>query len=556
MTDEYPAKSLPSDDHVDARLAKPTNIINRRLVIRIVVFSSFLTIFITAFQLYIDFKTDVNRINQEQTNITQSFIHPLASNLWAYDEDLIQSQIEGISSLPDITYVSVKSTIDDEWVAGVYTDNAPLKKTIPLIYTTEDGQQRTLGQLTLQSNLDIVYQELIDKVFIILPSNALKTFCVAGFIMFMVGRMIIRPLQVVTASFINTDIEGLKFPIVLNRPERDQDDEIDHVVQAINKMWLLLKQNYMDLKSSEQALQQALSERDRLLAIESAFKQELEIQVNERTEELQQSMKQLTFTQDTLIERETMASLGDLVAGLCHEINTPLDVCVTVASSMGDRQKDFQRVLTSDALKRSELDDFVTSMSDAEIMLNTSLRKAAELMRHFKQVAVDQTSSVRRKFNLAELLEETLLIATTPYKRHPFSFKIECVDHITMDSFPGPLGQVITNLINNSVVHGFRNRDSGTVKITVLPGNMDCTIQLSDTGSGISEEHIHKVFNPFFTTAMGDGGTGLGLSITYNIVTNILGGSISVESTPDTGATFTLTLPLSAPIQLSNNHER
>jgi len=533
-----------------------SNIINRRLAIRIILFSTLITIFITLFQLYSDFKSDVGRIHQQHDNIVSSFVPTLASNLWAFDEEQIQSQVKGIASLPDIAYVAVNSIHGDEWQEGIYGDSTVIEKIIPIEYERFNSRQVILGTLMIRSNLTNIYIELFKKALIILLSNAVKTFFVAGFIMYLVERMITKPLQDITESFCGATIERKFQPMELNRPHKYKNDEIDQVASAINAMWRDLKNSYDSLRESETELTKAVNERDRLLEAELTFKENLEIKVEERTRELQQSIEELDLTQKSMIEREKMASLGDVVAGLCHEINTPLGVCVTVASSLSDYNREFKNTLSEDALKKSDLDNYVNSIAEAENLLNSSLHRAADLMGHFKQVAVDQTSSHRRYFDLAEMLEEVLIIVKPAFKNEKFRLNLHCEKGVDMDSYPGPLNQVMTNLIYNAMDHGFQDRESGCVNIIAetMSDDNEVLIEFSDDGAGIEEKNIGKIFNPFFTTKPGRGGTGLGLNITYNIVTNILGGSITVHSCEGEGATFRIKIPKTAPVNEDLNY--
>lgn len=534
-----------------------SNIINRRLAIRIILFSTLITIFITLFQLYNDFKSDVGRINQQHDNIITSFVHPLASNLWAFDEELVQSQIKGIASLPDIAYVAVNTIHGDEWVEGFYEEKTAIEKVIPIEYERSSNQKVLLGSLVIRSNLRNIYIDLFKKALIILLSNAVKTFFVAGFILYLVDKMITKPLQDITESFCGATIERQFQPIELKRLDKYKNDEIDQVASAINAMWRDLKNSYDNLQESQVELTKAVSERDRLLAAELQFKENLEIKVEERTHELQKSMETLDLTQQSMIEREKMASLGDVVAGLCHEINTPLGVCVTVASSLSDYNQDFKNTLKEDELKKSDLDDYVKSIEQAENLLNSSLHRAADLMGHFKQVAIDQTSSHRRNFDLAEMLAEALIIVKPAFRNDKYRLSLNCEEGIVMSSYPGPLNQVITNLIHNAMDHGFQNREKGFVNIfaETMSNDNEVLIEFSDDGAGIEEKHIAKIFNPFFTTKPGRGGTGLGLNITYNIITNVLGGSITVHSAEGEGTTFMIKIPKNAPVNEDLNYD-
>lgn len=263
--------------------------------------------------------------------------------------------------------------------------------------------------------------------------------------------------------------------------------------------------------------------------------------------ELLQSLNYLEITKNELVQSEKLSSLGRLVAGIAHEINTPLGICVTITSSLNDAKRDFKTNLEGGQLTKSDLDTFVAEVDEVSEMLSVSLNKATQLIRSFKQVAADQTSSLRRNFDLIEFSKELDSTLQPQFKHSSHQVHFHCDPDIKLDSFPGPLGQVITNLVTNSIKHGFEDKENGVISVTARLDEDEEHVLLiyQDDGKGIPEEYIHRVFDPFFTTKMGDGGTGLGLNIVYNIVNNVLGGTISVQS--DEGCTFTIRIPLIAP---------
>ncbi len=262
----------------------------------------------------------------------------------------------------------------------------------------------------------------------------------------------------------------------------------------------------------------------------------------------EKALAELRIAQDNLIQSEKMASLGSLVAGISHEINTPIGSCITVASSMSERTDQFQQILDSGKIRRADLVSFVETMGEASDILNKSLTVAAELIQNFKQVAVDQTTSKRRGFDLERVITEIASTLQPVVKKTPHRLELDIHDNIPMDSYPGPLGQVVTNIVNNALVHAFADKDHGTIMISSkLTDDSSVSLVISDDGCGIPKTHLKRIFDPFFTTKMGSGGTGLGLNVTYNIVTNLLGGTISVTSAQGQGSSFTITLPRVAP---------
>lgn len=274
----------------------------------------------------------------------------------------------------------------------------------------------------------------------------------------------------------------------------------------------------------------------------------LEHRVRQRTLELTKSVEDMQRVQDKLIQSEKLAALGSLVAGVSHEIDTPLGISVTAATYVDELFKALEEQLRSGRFTREYLDEFITKVTDANAMSLANLQRAAELMRNFKMVAVDQSSAKRREFMLMETIQEIVSTLRPLLKNRRVDLVLDLPDGISMDSYPGPLGQVITNLFSNSLLHGFEGRSSGCITIKARSyADKSVGLFFSDDGQGVPSEYLNRIFDPFFTTKGGEGSSGLGLSIAYNIVTGILGGSIAVESRLGEGTTFTITMPRVAP---------
>jgi signal transduction histidine kinase len=272
-------------------------------------------------------------------------------------------------------------------------------------------------------------------------------------------------------------------------------------------------------------------------------------------EDEKESLRKLQDAERELLESERLAALGRMVAGVSHEINTPLGAAYTVATTLVETHREFGALLDGGRLKKSDLDTFIERVGRASKLIAMTLQKASDLIRTFKQVAVDQTSSSRRKFELGELIHQVVLTTTPLFKHRPFSLDVRIEEPIDMDSFPGPLGQVLGNLLSNAIIHGLDERTDGTVRIEAKrQGDDAVTIAVVDNGVGILPEHRSHLFEPFFTTRFGQGGSGLGLNIVHAIVSHVLGGSIDVESAPSQGACFSLTIPLKAPEQTDQSH--
>lgn len=281
---------------------------------------------------------------------------------------------------------------------------------------------------------------------------------------------------------------------------------------------------------------------------------ELEDRVARRTEalasandDLSTAIAELRQTQTDLVRAEKMAALGGLVAGVAHELNTPLGNGLMAVTALGDEVRKFRQSM-QDGLRRTALEALLSSVEQATDISTRNLYRAAELVTSFKQVAVDQTSAQRRRFALAEVVAEIVSSLRPSFARTPYKVVVEIPPGLWMDSYPGALGQVVTNLVNNAVLHGFEGRNQGTVHITGEARDEGwLLLRVADDGCGIPTDLLDRIFDPFVTTKMGRGGTGLGLHISYNAVVSLLGGSISVRSTEGEGAVFELLLPSSAP---------
>ncbi len=270
--------------------------------------------------------------------------------------------------------------------------------------------------------------------------------------------------------------------------------------------------------------------------------------LKERENRLLAAMSDMRSMQDNLLQSEKLSKLGAMVAGVSHELNTPLGNTKLALSTLLDRIHGFNQQYVDGTLKRSSIEEFIRELTDITTLADRSVDRALNLVVTFKQVAIDQTSERRRQFDLATIIRETITSLSPSYKHDPWKFVIEVPDNILMDSYPGPLEQIIINLVQNSIRHGFDGRNHGciTIRASVAEDdNKDQTVAIvfSDDGAGIAPHNIDKIFEPFFTTRLGRGGSGIGLNIAHQIATSILEGSISVKSELGSGTCFTLTIP-------------
>jgi signal transduction histidine kinase len=281
----------------------------------------------------------------------------------------------------------------------------------------------------------------------------------------------------------------------------------------------------------------------------------LELRVRQRTEALQISnqllednVAQLSSAKEQLVRTEKLASLGALVAGVAHEMNTPIGNALGATTTVHQKAVEFAMQASSGTVSRKGLTKFVQLCVEGSELAERSLTRAASLISNFKQVAVDQSSEQRRPFDLAQTVEEVASTFSYTLKKVPQEFVYDIPSGILLDSYPGPFRQVIANLLNNALMHAFEGRSDGHIRLrAALASPSRAILEFSDDGCGISPANLKRIFDPFFTTRLGQGGSGLGMSIVHNIVERLLGGSIRVESMAGTGTLFIIDLPLTAP---------
>ncbi len=263
-----------------------------------------------------------------------------------------------------------------------------------------------------------------------------------------------------------------------------------------------------------------------------------------QAKQLVTTLASLNDVQKDLVQAEKMASLGQLVAGIAHEINTPIGIGLTAASHLRAATDKFDRLFLEQKLKRSDLEYYIGVATESADMIQANIDRAAHLIQSFKQVAVDQTSGERRRFALAAHLDDVLASLRPELKHTPHKVTTSAPPDLILDSYPGALAQVYTNLIMNALIHAFTPDQAGTLTITATANEEEAVITVTDDGAGIPPDHLSKIYDPFFTTRRGQGGSGLGLHIVFNIVTTTLRGRLSCRSLIGEGTTFTIRLPL------------
>ncbi len=320
-------------------------------------------------------------------------------------------------------------------------------------------------------------------------------------------------------------------------------------------VWILTRGRVVQRDASGRALRMSGTNSDinalrQALDALRSLNEQLESRVEQRTaalqeanRELRSTLERLTLAQRQLFEAEKLASLGGMVAGIAHEINTPLGIGVTAASHLRGEAQRLSQQIEAGALDDASLQAFRRTASESSELILRNLQRADRLIRSFKQVAVDQSSEDRRVVDLGASLDEILTALGPTLKKTLHRVELECPPGLVIETAPGALHQIVTNLVMNSLVHGFEDGSAGSIRIVVSRSGNDVLVDYADDGRGMDAAVSARVFEPFFTTRRGQGGSGLGLHITYSLVTQVLGGSITCESAPGAGTRFHIRLP-------------
>jgi signal transduction histidine kinase len=313
--------------------------------------------------------------------------------------------------------------------------------------------------------------------------------------------------------------------------------ELDILAKNINVLLLRTDKHIKrTIDEHEHALSKNQALEDRLSARTDALK--------ESNQELLSTLEKLHQFQGQLVETEKMASLGDMVAGIAHEVNTPIGLGVTASSLLADKLTEVKQSFENKTLKSSQLKKFLNDGDENVSIIFRNLERAAKLISSFKKVAVDQSSAESRTFNVEGLLNEVLLTLSAKLESANVTTIVNCPDDLYVNSKPGPINQILINLILNSIYHAFEGLDHGTITINVMNLSGQLHINYSDDGIGIDDSVKAKIYDPFTTTKRGSGGSGLGMHLVYNLVTQALGGHIVLESELEKGVNFDITFPV------------
>jgi signal transduction histidine kinase len=339
--------------------------------------------------------------------------------------------------------------------------------------------------------------------------------------------------------------------IVSNNKLTNAQDQLSHANKKLDDQNLILEQEVAKKTSSLSQIMLSLEQqKDELIANQRELRQEnenrqyIEDELRKRNAELANSMGNLQLAKDQLAESERMASLGGLVAGITHDVNTPLGVGVTAASFLQERLGNLKTSFEEKSLTTKNMENFINEAEQTANLLLTNLNRASELIASFKQVAVDQTSETEREINLNDYIRDIIKSLKPSFKHSNHEIVVNCPEDLYIRCAPGAIAQIVTNMIVNSLVHGFEDTNDGKISLDVSADNNTIEMRYRDNGKGLSNDDLDKLFDAFFTTKRGEGGSGLGTHIMYNLVTQSLSGHIEAQSKPGDGLQYTIRFPM------------
>ena len=485
-------------------------------------------VLLASFLSYLEQTSDLREQHIEQIHTEMDHLGALTAlalrePLWQFEAEQANSIMEAAFVNPDV--VSIAIWDDKGTPFATRTRNAEDPKLVDATTHIVERNKTIVGKLTIQMSTAGYLRKVNGVRLQYLKHGAQISIGALIVILLLMHWRLVRPLEELVRASVRIEKGQLDVPI-----RRVFRDEVGALADSLEATRLALLHLIAQLESRNTELTDA--------------NEHLEQRVAERTESLEKALLTLERAQEEIIQTEKLASLGRVVAGVAHELNTPIGNALTVASTIQSELLDLKTELAGGSMRRSALTQFIERADEGLTLSLSNLQRAGDLISDFKQVAVDQTSDQRREFDLAEVTTEILNMLQPTLRKSGCELKKMLSVGLVCDSFPGRYGQVLTNLVMNATIHAF---DAGTIgRISISVGAADAdTVELvvEDNGVGMAEDVRARIFDPFFTTKMGRGGTGLGMNIVHGIVTHILGGQITVTSKPGEGTRIRVLFP-------------
>lgn len=503
-----------------------TGALGRKLLLSILAFSFFITLVASGAVLYSDYQEELDTQRANLKQLEGGYLETVALSLWAYDRGQINSQLRGIANFPHVVFVRVTAKDYVASKGSLSSSNHTKNYSYELIHV-EDGKPHNVGVLDVALDQEVIYNTIYKKAVVIVITQFFKTTLVSLFILILVNALVTRHLSEMAEWARGLDIRK---QLVLNRSP-NTGDEIGEVVEAINHLRSnLIEENRLKSEAKQQLEQ---------------VNKELESRVNERTKDLLDAIDRLNLTidelkstQSKLVEAEKMAALGQMVAGVAHELNTPIGICVTAQSYLNEAISLIDDKESNGSLTKDDFNSFLSSIRDGLGIMESNLSRSGALISSFKQLAIDRNNQVISTCSMTQLIKHVQDELAIELGMQKINVNLQLDEDIEIETFRDPLLIVMENLIRNSLVHGFKG-GKGTIYINISESESRLFIDYRDDGEGIPKEVQESIFDPFVTTERRRGQAGLGMHLVYNLVTQVLDGTISCLDS-DNGAHFSI----------------
>jgi len=473
--------------------------ISRQLLKVVFAFYFAVTIIITLIHFSLEYYNTKKTIQEELVLISKTFKKGLETALWNFDTPQIKSIVQGIIELPTVLGVEIYDKNTKQIIYELYTKGFNKKASNVFSYKLDlFFDNNYVGTINYYCNSDIVFDRVKLGFYIIFINSIIKSIILTILFLWAFNRYLTRPLDKITKNIQKLDLHNL---------------------------------------SSHQQIEYDRRKNNEITILSKAF--------NQMLNNLEKNLAKLQDTQKHLLQSEKMVALGGMVAGVAHEINTPVGMALTGITHLYEETKRLEKLYKNDEMTQEDFEEYLKTSFELNKSIQINLNKAAELVKSFKQVAVDQTSGEIRTFKLKEYINEILLSLHNKLKKTKIKVEVDIDENIIIKANPGHYSQIITNFVMNSLIHGFKKDEEGIIKIKAFVNTSDnLVIEYSDTGKGIPDNLKDKIFDPFFTTNREGGGSGLGMSIIYNLITSSLQGTITLGNNEPRGVKFVINVPI------------
>ena len=585
----------------------PQKSLSTKLLTRVLSVYFILTFVVTCGQIFAEYVNTKDYIRDELGTLQKTFGRSLTRAIWELNIKQTTTTAEGLLDIPMVEGVIIRDdngaiisqlgralNIHNLYSQQLVQEEAMLEDsksglfgyTFPLIFEFS-GRATQVGDVTLFSSREVVLSIIMVSIYFLIGNAMIKTTFLIILFLMAFRKLLTDPLYQLTEQIENLQLDELEGQHIeieteehneLKVMEHSFNNLIDKVVQYRKELErtqnkLIVSNEKLDqhniqleqdvarktsnLSQAMMELQQQKYELEKqkiVLTDEVDLRRSTEKELITKQAESQRYIDELKLAQERLVGTEKMAALGGLVAGITHDINTPIGIGVTAVSFLEERLNKLESAYAEKTLSPKALEEFINEAKQSTSLLTTNLDRASDLIASFKQIAVDQASEAVRTINFKDYVNEVIRSLHPKLKKTSHTINLQCPDDLVLNLPAGAISQIFTNLIVNSLIHGFEGKENGVMDINITSDETNLTINYKDNGNGVTAEQLEKLFNPFFTTKRDEGGSGLGTHIMFNLVKQTLSGSIEATSEPGQGLHYFIQFPknMAKPLSIFN----